>query len=84
MTLKKKEKVNLQIWDTCMLLEFINQWHSWIGTLQIHNKRVITRYYGLRKDYRYYRRTVGALIVYDITNDRSFENADKWLEELKY
>jgi len=31
----------------------------------------------------YYRGAVGALVVYDITKDTSFENVDKWLAELK-
>lgn len=29
----------------------------------------------------YYRSTVGAILVYDITNRRSFDNLSKWLEE---
>ena len=29
----------------------------------------------------YYRNAVGALIVYDITSRRSFENANTWLKE---
>merc|ERR1712008_513669 len=31
----------------------------------------------------YYRGAVGALVVYDITKDASFENVAKWLSELK-
>ena len=32
---------------------------------------------------RYYRGTVGALVVYDLTKPQTFHNLDKWLEELK-
>lgn len=32
---------------------------------------------------RYYRGAVGALVVYDITKPLSFENLDKWLQELR-
>ena len=31
----------------------------------------------------YYRGAVGALIVYDITNNRSFLNVETWMTELK-
>merc|ERR1740117_1430871 len=31
----------------------------------------------------YYRGAVGALVVYDITKDVSFQNVDKWLKELQ-
>jgi len=30
----------------------------------------------------YYRNTVGALLVYDITRNNSFENVERWLDEL--
>mmetsp|Transcript_28489 Transcript_28489/g.32944 ORF Transcript_28489/g.32944 Transcript_28489/m.32944 type:complete len:224 (+) Transcript_28489:53-724(+) len=32
----------------------------------------------------HYRKAVGALVVYDITKEKSFENVAKWIEELKY
>lgn len=31
----------------------------------------------------HYRRAVGALLVYDVSNDRSFLNAKKWIEDLR-
>jgi Rab family protein len=31
----------------------------------------------------HYRRAVGALLVYDVSNDRSFQNAKKWIEDLR-
>lgn len=30
----------------------------------------------------YYRGAVGALIVYDLTNHKTFEHLDTWIEEL--
>jgi Rab family protein len=32
----------------------------------------------------HYRRAVGALLVYDVTKDKTFESVTKWMEELKY
>ena len=32
--------------------------------------------------YSYYRGAVGALLVYDITNYSTFENVERWLEEI--
>ena len=31
----------------------------------------------------HYRRAVGALLVYDVSNDRSFLNAKKWIDDLR-
>lgn len=33
--------------------------------------------------YSYYRGAVGALLVYDIAKHLTFENADRWLKELR-
>jgi GTPase SAR1 family protein len=33
--------------------------------------------------YRHYRKSLGALIVYDITKDPSFQSVKKWMEEVK-
>ncbi len=32
---------------------------------------------------RHYRNALGALIVYDITNKKSFDHIERWIEELK-
>ena len=32
---------------------------------------------------RHYRNALGALIVYDITNRKSFDHLERWIEELK-
>lgn len=34
-------------------------------------------------DCRYYRGAVGALLVYDISNEQSFRNVERWLKELR-
>mmetsp|Transcript_26126 Transcript_26126/g.46468 ORF Transcript_26126/g.46468 Transcript_26126/m.46468 type:complete len:218 (+) Transcript_26126:1519-2172(+) len=31
----------------------------------------------------HYRRAVGALLVYDVTNERTFQSAKRWIEELR-
>jgi len=31
----------------------------------------------------YYRGSIGALLVYDVTNRTSFENLVRWIEEMK-
>lgn len=33
--------------------------------------------------FRYYRGAVGALLVYDITKKQTFDNAERWLNELR-
>ena len=33
--------------------------------------------------YRHYRRAVGALVVYDVTKGETFQNAKRWMEELR-
>mmetsp|Transcript_6109 Transcript_6109/g.5458 ORF Transcript_6109/g.5458 Transcript_6109/m.5458 type:complete len:212 (+) Transcript_6109:63-698(+) len=32
----------------------------------------------------HYRRAVGALLVYDVTKEKTFESVTRWMEELKY
>ena len=33
--------------------------------------------------YRHYRKSIGALIVYDITKEQSFMSVRKWIEEVR-
>lgn len=33
--------------------------------------------------YRHYRKSLGALIVYDLTKENSFNSVKKWMEEVK-
>ncbi|KAF3787595.1 Ras-related protein [Nymphaea thermarum] len=50
-----------------------------VGPFPFQN--VETRYKAITS--AYYRGALGALIVYDITNRRSFDNVQRWLEELR-
>lgn len=33
---------------------------------------------------RHFRRAVGALLVYDVTKEKTFQSIQKWMEDLKY
>ena len=35
------------------------------------------------KYFRHYRRSLGALLVYDVTKEETFINAKRWMEELR-
>ena len=91
------EKVKAQIWDTGERLEFLyifNEFslkpllfHSWTRAISFDNKRVISYIhinYVLNSFFRHYRRAVGALVVYDVTKEKSFANVRVWIESLKY
>jgi len=60
--------VKLQIWDT------VSELSHYLQAGQ-ESFRSITR--------SYYRGSIGALLVYDVTNRTSFENLVRWLEEMK-
>ena len=34
--------------------------------------------------FRHFRRALGALLVYDVKNEKSYVNAKRWMEDLKY
>ena len=34
-------------------------------------------------NFSHYRRALGAILVYDITNEKTFENLKKWMEEVR-
>ena len=60
--------MKLQIWDT------VSELSHYLQAGQ-ESFRSITR--------SYYRGSIGALLVYDVTNRTSFENLVRWLEEMK-
>jgi len=65
-------------------LDFASKTLTVDGTLvktQIWDTAGQERYRGIAKNY--YRKTMGALIVYDITRRDSFSNAEFWLNELR-
>jgi len=65
-------------------LDFASKTLTVDGTLvktQIWDTAGQERYRGIAKNY--YRKTMGALIVYDITRRDSFTNAEFWLNELR-
>jgi Ras-related protein Rab-2A len=64
----KDQHVKLQIWDT------VSELSHYLQAGQ-ESFRSITR--------SYYRGSIGALLVYDVTNRTSFENLVRWLEEMK-
>ena len=69
--LKNKTKVKAQIWDTCKLT-------LWI----------ITSFIAGSEKYRsittgHYRFALGAVLVYDVTNQDSFKNCRYWLDNIK-
>ena len=51
------------------------------NTLQIWDTAGQERFRGMAGSY--YRRALGVILVYDITSRKSFENLDKWLDEVK-
>ena len=66
--------------------------HGWSRPLQSCNERVssswlsLTCWEGSVTEFttcRYYRGSLGAFLVYDITNMQSFKNVSKWLVELR-
>lgn len=59
--------------------------------IKINNEEIKAQFWdtGGQERYRsitsqHYRKAAGALIVYDITKEQSYDNVSKWVEELKY
>jgi Rab family protein len=82
--LKTGGTVKAQIWDTGIYMKVFILNYSWSRTFQSNHKRVfiifkLLYFYG----YSHYRKSLGALIVYDITKEQSFLSVKKWMEEVK-
>lgn len=52
--------------------------YCWSRAIQSNYERVFTRF-----DNSYYRGAVGALLVYDISQQKTFESVERWLKELR-
>ena len=49
--------------------------------LQIWDTAGQERFRALNKTF--YKNSLGAMVIFDLTNRQSFENLDKWMQELK-
>ena len=69
--LKTGGTVRVQIWDTGKII-FSSSYFSIAGQERF---KAITS--------AHYRKSLGALLVYDITKEQSFKNIEKWISEVK-
>jgi Rab family protein len=82
--LKTGGTVKAQIWDTGIYMKVFILNYSWPRTFQSNHKRVFIIFKILYfYEYSHYRKSLGALIVYDITKEQSFLSVKKWMEEVK-
>lgn len=71
--IKPDFRIKLQLWDTAGQEKFrLNRFDLWVIN-PFHRFRSITR--------SYYRNSVGVIVVYDITNRKSFDHIVDWLSE---
>lgn len=61
----------------------INMRHSRSRKIPSNNSSVYNVLYHTKYIFRHYRGSLGALVVYDVTNKKTFDNVLKWIEELK-
>lgn len=76
-----------QLWDTGKA-SFLSSYSPTIPIAgQERYKAITATYFPLiylrLYSYRHYRRSAGALLVYDVTKEDTFLNAARWLEELR-
>jgi len=71
------KKISLQVWDTGTPLKIAHRPQSLTTYILLAGQDRFRALTGT-----YFRRAVGALLVYDITNRTSFEHLEEWLNEL--
>jgi len=76
--LKEGGKVKAQIWDTAGQERYRSITSAYIQKLNILKIK------NIKIDFSHYRRALGAILVYDITNEKTFDNLRKWMEDVKY
>ena len=70
----EEHQIMAQIWDTAGQDRFIS----------VTNMFVLPFLHQHSSFSRYYRGAVGALLVYDITKRKTFENCARWLDEIRH
>lgn len=76
------QQVMTQIWDTAGQDRFISVTTQYVFPIFIvcdFEYFILILFYAQR----YYRGAVGALLVYDITKRKTFENCARWLDEIR-
>lgn len=77
-TLKIEDKtVKAQIWDTAGQERYRAITSAYTANLAFTLSLTLVYHFS------YYRGAVGALLVYDITKKQTFDNAERWLNELR-
>jgi len=71
--LENKKRIKTQIWDTGTHLSY--------EAGQEQYRSITTAYFCIY--FSHYRRAVGALVVYDITKEKTFLNVKKWIESIR-
>ena len=82
--LKDGTKVKAQIWDTGKNYDYyftLNHFIQKISSFLTYPLAGQERYRSILS--LHFRRSVGALLVYDITKERTYSSLPKWLEELR-
>lgn len=72
-TLSDHKKIKTQIWDTGKMVT-IKLGRNNIDRLPLRKSDL---------NYRHYRKALGAIVVYDITKERTFINVRRWIESIR-